>query len=171
MIEIDKIKTICSYLADNIDDLFVTKLMKFFYYIDFVSYAQRGASVTNDIYYKLPYGPVPTFIKNEVDHLLLNDLVEDNSRQLASNVKLEPRVAGDNIAGYVLKNVAKSYSLTNLSEYEIGLINRLIEKYKNKTAKFLSEQTHKEPPYQLTSDNSVIEYELANKLDISSILG
>lgn len=171
MINIEKIKTISSFLAENVNDLYVTKLMKLFYYIDFISYAERGAPVTNDTYYKLPYGPVPSFIKNEIDNLMLLSTPNSESfkSQLSGSVKLEAKEAGKT-KGYVIKPVAQTYDKESLSSYEWKLLERVFNKFKNKSAKELTEQTHKEAPYLQTPDNSPIDYSLAEELDVAKIL-
>ena len=88
-INVDKIKVIISYLADKVDKLYVTKLMKLFYYIDFISYAERKSSITNDVYYKLPYGPIPSFIKSEIDNLIGSFSEEDIKSQLFDIIELK----------------------------------------------------------------------------------
>jgi len=169
VVKIDKIRVISSYLADKIDNLYVTKLMKLFYYIDFISYAERGSPITNDIYYKLPYGPVPSFIKSEIDNLKnpLEELGVKIKSQLSSNIKLEELANKD---GEIIVNVAKRYDLRKMSEYEKKLVDLVIEKLGKKTSKFLTQKTHKEKPYLFTSRNSVIDYELANSLGGRTVL-
>jgi uncharacterized phage-associated protein len=166
-INVDKIKTIISYLAEKTDKLYITKLMKLFYYIDFISYAERNSSVTNDIYYKLPYGPIPSFIKSEIDNLVINPMDKSVESQFSDCIKLQEDKDknGKTIIGF-----GKGYNLKNLSEYELDLINEIIKKIGDKTAKALTNKTHKEKPYLLTSENSVISYELANTLGGRDVL-
>ena len=166
-INIDKIKVIISYLADKVDKLYVTKLMKLFYYIDFISYAERKSSITNDVYYKLPYGPIPSFIKSEIDNLTGSFSEEDIKSQFSDIIKLEEN---EDKYGKIIVSRNKKYNLKNLSEYEIDLINEIIKKIGSKTARFLTNKTHKEQPYLLTSKNSIINYELAERLGDRKIL-
>ena len=167
-ISIDKVKTIISYLAEKTDKLYITKLMKLFYYIDFISYAERSSSITNDIYYKLPYGPIPSFIKSEIDNLVINPTDESGiESQFSDCITLEEDKDKN---GKIIKNIGKGYNLKDLSEYELGLINEIIKKLGGKTAKALTNKTHKEKPYLLTSENSVISYELAKTLGGRDVL-
>ena len=166
-INIDKIKVIILYLADRVNNLYVTKLMKLFYYIDFISYAERKSSITNDVYYKLPYGPIPSFIKSEIDNLTGSFSEEDIKSQFSDIIKLE---GNEDRYGKIIVSKNKKYSLKKLSEYEIDLINRIIKKIGGKTARFLTNKTHKEQPYLLTSKNSIISYELAEMLGGRKIL-
>jgi uncharacterized phage-associated protein len=164
-IDIIKLKTIVSYLADNVEQLYVTKLMKLLYYIDFISLAERGSSITNDTYYKLPYGPVPSFTKNEIDNLD-SSLEKEIKSQFADIVKLE--TPKDNF-GKLIKN-KKKYDPKILSAYEKNLIDAVVSKLGGKTAVALSAKTHKEKPYRLTSFNSIIDQSLAATLKGREIL-
>jgi uncharacterized phage-associated protein len=167
-VDFEKVGVIASHFAENISELYVTKLLKLFYYFDFISYKIRGSSVTNDTYYKLPYGPVPSAIKSEIDTLSSDNIVGGNYKsQFTKFIKLE--IDGKN-NGKIVKNKFKNYNLNKLSDFEMDLIKNLIEVFKNTGTKIISNQTHKEKPWHLTSDNSVIDYELSNQLDIKKIL-
>ncbi|MCX6762966.1 MAG: Panacea domain-containing protein [Candidatus Moranbacteria bacterium] len=167
---IGKINDMLAFFADNVPDLTVTKIMKLFYYSDFISFAEKDTPITNDVYYKLPYGPVPTFIKNEINTLTFSTMlgVEIGNSQLSKNFGVEQKQMG-RYKGFVVKNTSKKSNLDNLSSYEVSLIKRVVKKFGNYTAKKLTDQSHKEKPYLLTNENSVIEYKLAKLLDVSSI--
>ena len=68
-LELEKIKQSSQYFAKNIPSLYFTKFLKLLYYFDFLSVLERGKPVTNDTYYHLPYGPVPTVIKDQLTML------------------------------------------------------------------------------------------------------
>ena len=161
-INVDKIKVIILHLAGKIDKLHVTKLLKLFYYIDFISYAEtKDSSVTNDIYYKLPYGPVPSFIKSEIDNLEEPVMEDEVKSQFSDIIRLED---SEDKYGRVVISKKKKYDLEKLSQYEKNLIDEVIKKLGKKTAGFLTRKTHTEKPYLLTSNNSIIDYELAYEL-------
>ncbi|MFA5030261.1 MAG: Panacea domain-containing protein [Patescibacteria group bacterium] len=167
-IDFEKIGIISSYFSDNIKELHVTKLLKLFYYLDFLSYKVRGSSVTNDIYLKLPYGPVPTAIKNEIDMLAVGGSMGDDFKsQLEKYIELE---SDADKFGKVVKNKAKTFNIRKLSNFEIDLIKNLIDQFKDTRAGIISNQTHREAPWKLTSNNAVIDYELAKELDIKTIV-
>jgi len=164
-IDIEKINIIISYLADKVEDLYVTKLMKLLYYIDFISLKERGSSITNDTYYKLPYGPIPSFIMNEINNLQTNPDAEWGSR-FSDNLIVVPDKFGKKV-----ERIGKSVCDTSkIAPYEIELINEVISKLGNKTAKFLSDKTHQEKPFLLTSENSIIDQSLATSLSGRDIL-
>ncbi len=167
-IEFEKVGNIASYFADNTNGLYVTKLLKLFYYLDFISYKMRGASITNDVYFKLPYGPVPSAIKNEIDILSVENILgTDFKSQLSSYIKLESDADGN---GKRVVATNKNYNLKKLSQSELNLTKAIAKAFKDTKAKVLSNQTHKEKPWLSTSDNSVIDYVLAEELNIEKIL-
>jgi len=167
-IDFEKIGIIASFFADNTSGLYVTKLLKLFYYLDFVSYKLRGAPVTNDVYFKLPYGPVPSAIKNELDILSSKNILGDEFKsQLSSYIQLQPDSDGNGNKVVAKKN---NYNLRKLSNTELEIMRELASEFKNTKAKSLSNQTHREKPWLSTSENSVIVYELADDLDISKVL-
>ena len=168
-IDFEKIGLIAAYLARNTEKPYVTKLFKLFYYIDFIAYAQRGASVTGDTYYKLPYGPVPTCIKNEIDLLSSDSILEiDHKSQFIKFIEL--KADADKFGKIVVSKLADENIDKKLSSSEIQLVREVAKRFNKSTAKELSNKTHKEKPWLLSSNNAPIDYALANELDIGSIL-
>lgn len=167
-VDFEKIGVIVSYFADNTKELYVTKLLKLFYYLDFISYKLRGASVTNDVYFKFPYGPVPSTIKNSIDLLSVENIIgKEFKSQLSPYVKLQRSEDGN---GRLIISKGKEYNLRKLSSSEIELVKCIAETFKDTKSKTLSNQTHREKPWLSTSDFSVIDYGLAEGLDVEKIL-
>lgn len=167
-VDFEKVGIIASYFADHTKKLYVTKLLKLFYYLDFISYKTRGAPVTNDVYFKLPYGPVPSAIKNEIDILSQDNVLGTGfKRQLSSYIKLQ---RDEKDSGNLVININRDYNLRKLANSELELLKSITETFKETTAKALSNQTHREKPWLSTSDNSVIDYRLAEGLDAHKIL-
>lgn len=169
-VDFEKVGVIASYFADNTKKLYITKLLKLFYYLDFISYKVRGSSVSNDVYLKLPYGPVPSAIKNEIDIILSlknTPLGKEFKKQLLPYIKLE-RDVGDK--GNLVVSASKDYNLRKLSNSELELMKCIAETFKNTTGKVLTNQTHREKPWLSTSTYSIISYDLAEGLDVEKIL-
>jgi uncharacterized phage-associated protein len=167
-IDFEKVGIIASYFAENTKELYVTKLLKLFYYLDFISYKSRGASVTNDIYFKMPYGPVPSNIKDHIDLLSEDNIFGGEFKsQLSPYIKLEKSADGN---GNLIISKGKEYNLRKLSNSELELVKCIAETFKDTKAKALSNQTHREKPWLSTSDFSVIDYGLADGLDVEKIL-
>ena len=69
VIPLTKIKAILLYFSNNTNIRYLgkIKLMKLFYFLDFMHVKEYGIPVTFDTYYHLEKGPIPTFIMNLVD--------------------------------------------------------------------------------------------------------
>jgi hypothetical protein len=175
-LELEKIKQIASYLAEKMDNLYFTKFLKLLYYLDFISILERGTAVTNDTYFHLPYGPVPAVIKEQLALLRSNNKKEEesissdatytDSRISIFEDVLNLKHLGD---GFVLKN-KKPADISYLSEYEKGLLDNIIDEFKDKTTKEIVDKTHTEVPYIQTPADNVIAYKLAFYLDRDKIL-
>jgi len=170
------------YFASNVSDLYLVKLMKLFYYLDFISVRETGKSVTNDTYFHLPYGPIPSFIKDNIDSLdskvkeeekkILNpnDSPTPSWLQISSvfdgflqlNTKGQGKIAAP-LAG-------KIFDGTKLSEYEKDLLVDIVKDLGGKTVQQIVDMTHSEAPYVQTSPSQVIPYDLAFQLDVRQIL-
>ena len=167
-IDFEKVGIIASYFAENTKELYVTKLLKLFYYLDFISYKTKGASVTNDVYFKMPYGPVPSSIKNSIDLLSVENILgKEFKSQLSPYIKLQKGADGN---GNLIISKGKECDLRKLSNTEVELMKVIAETFNDTKAKTLSNQTHREKPWLSTSDFAVIDYSLAESLDVNKIL-
>lgn len=180
-IEIDKIKNIAIYLSQKIDKLYYTKFLKLLYYLDFISVQETGKPITNDTYFHLTYGPIPSFIKDNIDLLdasakkIKSDLLkgpdgESFSEESIFENSIELKsVEGSN--GNILKPVdGVSFDQNQISSYEKTLLDDLIEQFKDLSTKSIVDKTHNEPPYLQTTPNNRIDYEMAFQLNIKDIL-
>lgn len=152
--------------------LYITKLLKLLFYFDFLSYKHNERSFTGDVYVKLPYGPVPSIIKDQLDLLKYNN--EENEEideyELQSSflehldVKQDPETKG-----YALQVKNKNEErLNELGEYHLSvwdreLIDNLVKFFKEASVKEIVEQTHQEKPYKKTSEVEIISYLLAGE--------
>ncbi|MFH0845853.1 MAG: Panacea domain-containing protein [Patescibacteria group bacterium] len=175
-LELEKIKNSVAYLSSQIPNLYLTKLLKIFYYFDFISVLETGRPITNDTYYHLPYGPIPTFIKDQLT-LLKYEVKKEEAEVLNDgfiygqlvNIFTDIIEFEANNGNFILKN-KKDADKTYLSEYELGLLDDIISEFKNTTSSELVTKTHSEVPYSQTSMLNVIDYKLAFHLDRSKIL-
>jgi uncharacterized phage-associated protein len=167
-IDFEKVGIIASYFAEHTNELYVTKLLKLFYYLDFISYKTRGTSVTNDVYFKMPYGPVPSSIKDNIDFLSTENIIgKEYKSQFSPYIKLQKDIEN---GGNLIISKGKEYTLRKLSNFEIELVKCLAETFKDTKAKTLSSKTHLEKPWLSTSDFAVIDYCLADGLNVAKIL-
>jgi len=169
-INIEKTKEIMYYFSNNIDNLYFTKLLKLFYYVDFISLKENSAAVTNDIYYKLPYGPVPTFIKNEVDNLVVSSEMDvpEVTSIFKGVIKVERQELSSGHSGYIIKPLDKAAE-GYLSKPELEIVKKVCKRFSKTTVKEITEKTHRETPYRFSNDNGIIDYSLASRLDLAKI--
>lgn len=173
-LEIEKIKQSALYLAENIDNLYFTKFLKLLYYFDFISVLERGKPVTGDVYYHLPYGPVPSFVKDQVE-LLKKENKDAISSLLGEDAGIsifEDYIAlsGDVGRNVLKKNEGIESRFEYLSDYEKKLLDDIIVQFKETPVREIVEKTHSEPPYLQTEQNNVIDYRLAFQLLRNNIL-
>lgn len=175
-LEIGKIQQATAYLSNKIENLYLTKFLKLMYYFDFISVLERGVPITNDTYYHLPYGPVPSFIKDQIVSLK-DEWKKSNSEAL----EIETDSFSSIFLNFVELDVNKKKSIIKtkadfandfsyLSEYEKTLLDDIVSQFKDVKTPNIVKQTHAEPPYIQTPENNVIDYRLAFYLDRDKIL-
>ena len=175
-LELEKTKNVITYLAENVSNLYFTKLLKLLYYFDFISVLERGEPATGDTYYHLPLGPVPTFIKDQLtllkadvkqaeDSCIQDSGINSGESIFSGYVSLQEEVG---VGFKVIKQ--RNPDMSQISEYEKGLLDNIISDLGTKTAKELVTQTHAEPPYAQTTMRSIIDYKLAFYLNRDLIL-
>ena len=151
--------------------LYITKLLKLFFYFDFISYKQRGKPFTGDYYFKLPYGPVPSVIKDQLDLLKKendeNEELQEFELQSAFAKYLEA-VKDERSKGYVLKvrqdvDIPEKKFDKYFSERDTALFADMVERFRDKNVKEVVDMTHQEVPYTKAVDMTPITYLLANR--------
>ena len=176
-LELDKIVNTTLYLAEKVPDLYFTKYLKLVYYFDFISVLERGVPVTRDTYYHLPLGPIPSFIKNQIN--LLDKQAQNAEKEIYGKFASTGSIFNDVIAlareksnnGLKIKpKNGKKANLDCLSQYEKELLDDIIGEFSSFTVKKIVDKTHEETPYKQTAANNIIDYRLAFYLDISKIL-
>jgi uncharacterized phage-associated protein len=130
----EKIGNLLIYLASKIEDLGITKTLKLLYLIDETSVREVGTSVTWLEYKVWEMGPVAVDIYNEVQHLKYSTL--------SSFISVERKKSFDYETTIIKPN--KSFDDSEFNDYEVELIDRIIEKYGSMPAKNLIDILHKE---------------------------
>lgn len=161
-ISIPKLKAIILYFCSNTDRKFLgkTKLMKLFYFLDFIHLKNYGTPVTYDSYVHLEHGPIPSIIKNLVDNVA-NDI--DNSL-FADTIKIERPEGSDmqRIIAYrqFTKNDEKYFSKT-----ELETMQKVCLKFGDKNTQYIEDASHDEAPWKKTNLLEEIPYSLAAEDD------
>lgn len=142
--QLDKIGNTVVYLSKNIHQLSKTKLLKLLYILDEISIKKSGIPFLNLKYKVWKFGPVSEelFIDLSSEPKLLEDFIEKNS---------------DEGINYVTPIV--DFNDDEFSDNDIELMDLIIEKFGEKSAKDLISYTHRanSPWYNTAKENDVLE--------------
>jgi uncharacterized phage-associated protein len=132
---IRKIVTILNYLSTKLVSLDKLKAVKLLYFIDKLHLLEYGRFVTDDVYIKMKYGPVPTRILDIINDS--DNLFNDDKKYLNKYI---------NIDSNNFKNITskKSPDLNELSKSEIKIIDKVLEEYGKFSSNKLIDISHKE---------------------------
>ncbi len=157
---LQKIKATILFFCENTDPKFLgkVKLMKLFYFLDFVHTKKYGAPVTYDRYVKLEHGPIPSVIKNLVDEA--GDDIEHSV--LADVIDIE-RPEGIDMYRVVPRRSLTKEDKSLFSESELEVMTQTCKRFANKNTDFIEEASHKEAPWRKTSMFEDIPYTLATE--------
>jgi len=160
--QLEKIGNTVVYLADRIENLSKTKLLKLLYILDEISIKKSGIPMLNLKYKVWKFGPVS----------------EELFIDLSSEPYLLEKYIDRDHEGNCIIAKAK-FNEDEFSENDIELMDFVIEKYGDKTAKELISYTHRvnSPWYITAKENAVLEL-LENEsinnteylIDMSSII-
>ncbi len=151
--DIEKIENLILYIAEKCGGVLKTKLNKLLWYADFKYFKDNVVGITGVRYEHLPYGPVP---KN---YELLTWKLEQESR-----LESQEQIFGD-YSGELY--IARDKANSNLfSEHEIRTIDLIIQKLGHLGSTAISELSHKEAAYKLTSHKEIIPYSFAKDLSL-----
>ncbi|WLD24730.1 Panacea domain-containing protein [Flavobacterium dauae] len=142
--QLEKIGYTVVYLSKNIPQLSKTKLLKLLYILDEISIKKSGIPFLNLKYKVWKFGPVSEelFIDLSSEPKLLEDYIEKNNEE------------GVN---FIIPIV--DFNDDEFSDNDIELMDFVIEKFGNKSAKELISYTHRTnaPWYNTAKENDVLE--------------
>lgn len=148
LLDIDKIEAMISYIAEVTSNLFKVKLMKMLWYVDAVSFVERGYSMSGMVYRHEAMGALP------VGHYSLMNLENLNiQEEISYNYDTMLHV-------YPVKGM--DYSV--LSEDEMRILDKVISKFNNYKAKEIVDYMHKEKAYLDTNPGEIIPFSLAKEI-------
>jgi len=146
---IEKFKEVFLYIINkvgakpNIGQAVIYKLL---YYIDFNYYERYETQFMGATYIKNRYGPTPVEFKNIVSQLVKAKIVEEYKSKYFQypQVKYLP---------------LKKSDLSKLSANELEVIDDVLNKLSDMTAKQISDYSHNDVPWLTTNQGKAIEYE------------
>ncbi len=161
-IPLPKLKAVLLYFCNCTDPKFLgkVKLMKLFYFLDFMHLKAYGAPVTYDTYVNLEHGPIPSFIKNLVD-TAADDI---DSSMLADTIYFE-RPYGTEMYRVMPKRKFTDKERKYFSDTEFEILEKVCVRFGDKNTKYIEEVSHKEAPWKNTSLLEKIPYALAAEDD------
>lgn len=151
--DIDKVENLISYIASKVENLYLTSLNKYLWFIDMISFNRRAVSITGLTYMKEQFGPVIVGSKYEelskLEDKYKREDSERNDGGLISNIRSEG-----------------NFDLSEFSEGEIKIIDEVIEILKDKSVKEISDLSHKEAGWKKTDRFKRISFEFAEEMEI-----
>lgn len=149
----EKFKELIVYIAAKAQDdpaFGAIKLNKILYYADFAAYRQLDAPITGAAYFKLREGPAPRQLLAARDELIDEGRLQIEERRHFT---------------YLQKRLAPSPGCAPDPEFlrpeERELVDRVIEFFWGKSAREVSDYSHREPGWILAEDRAEIPYESA----------
>jgi len=148
-VNIDKFKNAFLYITQKIGALpnvGQTVLYKILYFCDFDYYEKYEEQLTGALYQRNHYSPTPIEFGEIIAQMVGESKIEVVKSSFFNHeqTKYMPMIAPD---------------LSVFSGQELNHIDQVIEKLKNKTAKELSELSHKDVPWITTPEGKIIDYE------------
>lgn len=148
------------YFCSNTDPRFLgkTKLMKLFYFADFLHVKKYGTSITRDVYFHLEHGPIPSTILN-----LVNSVIDEPEDAILSDT-----ITVNQKPGFKMHQIqcVKGFSEDDkkyFSDKELEILERVVERFGDKPTKLMEDASHQEAPWRLTTEGEEIPYVLATK--------
>ena len=122
--------------------------MKLLWYIDALSYKNRGYSITGLVFTHMPYGALPIGHKEiiELSSLKSNLFINDKEYE-------EYRIEFN-----------EEYKLKKLESKEKEIIDKVIDKFKGISSHEISNYMHEEKAYKETNDNEIIPFTFAKDI-------
>lgn len=146
---------ILAYLRNAVDSdgkITKTKLAKLLYLADFAWFYHRLESMSGMQYRKNHYGPVPDMYFRALDEL-----------EEAGRIRIDRK---DERAILISENESsKRMKLERISKNEIGLIEKISDKWKDRKTKEIVNFTHNQLPYKICGENEIIPYGLITQED------
>lgn len=152
-INIDLIFNIISYIASKVNNLTITSLNKYLWYIDMLNYKENGISITGLIYEKETYGPV-----------IIKNLYRDISIASDKFERIDKEDSRGNLVTKIVSN--NNFEINDLNEDYIKIIDKVIKKLKNKSISEISNLSHEEDGWKNTEKNSFISFKYAENLKL-----
>lgn len=155
-----KLRELILYVSDKCQDhtkFGATKLNKILFFADFIAYAKRGRSITNEKYFKLPFGPAPQKLVFVRRKMIDDGILVIQHRETLSGTQERPIPM-------------RAPDLSIFESWEIDLVNSVINELRNRDADEVSDLSHYYMGWRLAKEQEEIPYETVFIRDPEEIL-
>jgi uncharacterized phage-associated protein len=152
-----------NYLLRKLGNSKQMKIIKLMYLADKYHLTRYGRSVTHDIYYAMPKGPVGVFLKSFLDNVTRTSCDEHEDSIFTTFVQKERDKT------YKAKNINPDYPFKMLSETDIEALDFVIKHYGDMSPEDLSDYSHKYPEWLKYEDEFSDGKEKGLKIDIEEL--
>ncbi|MGB7282877.1 MAG: Panacea domain-containing protein [Candidatus Acidiferrum sp.] len=144
----EKLVHALAFFSDaGVADLTKLKAAKLLYFADKEHLLRFGRPILGDVYFCLPYGPVPSVALNEMGDAIEKTEVEDTDRNLFRQY-LEVKTLWN---PYPVFKAKQKYDPDVFSESELEVLGNVVRDYGNHSARQLVELTHNEPTWKVSN--------------------
>jgi len=151
--DLELVENIISYIGSKVQNLTITSMNKYLWFIDMLSFKQRGVGITGLTYQKQQYGP--TIIDKKYEEISILD-----DKYIRINYE-------DETGTKTIITSNNNYDLSKLQENEIKIINTIIKILKDKNVSDISNMSHDEDGWKKTKKLENISFEYAMNLKIN----
>lgn len=146
-LNLDKVYALISMISSKMKNVTKTKMAKLMWYVDFLFFKENGKSITGLPYCHLPFGAYP---------FMFDEILNDKSVEIETIFKKD-------FVNILIKKCDCQYKL---SENEMNIVDKVIQKFELMNSEELVEYMHKEIAYIETKHLEYINYEYAKKIII-----
>lgn len=153
-----KLKVIIRYFCTNTDSRFLgkVKLMKLFYFLDFLHVKRYGTPVTFDTYIHLEHGPIPSKILN-----LVTGVVDNEEDAILSDTIYIEKPEGIKMQRIHCIQPFEERDKKVFSDRELKILKEICDRFGDQSTKSIEDISHLEAPWSMTKETQTIPYSLA----------
>jgi uncharacterized phage-associated protein len=130
----------------GVSDLTKLKAAKLLYFADKEHLLRYGRPILGDVYFCLPFGPVPSVALNEMGNAIEKSEVEDSDRNLMRNYLDVKKGFWHKYSFFKAK---RKYDPDVFSESEIEVLNHVVKVHGKQSARKLVDLTHDDPTWSI----------------------
>ena len=140
-LDVEKLATVMSYYANQVNHLYKVKMMKLLWYTDAIYYRRHGQSMTGLVYEHMAFGALP---------IGFNEILSVPTIRVVEEMMFED-------IGYRIEPT-NTVDRSTFSKEELSVLDLVAEKFKNFRSKQIVDYMHEEKAYLETQDHELIPF-------------